>query len=103
MSSHGNSQLSLRSPRVIVAATLFTAALLSSFAFAALSDKSAQFWVAAHPIAPGSLLTSEDFQLTSASLAGNRDLYMAEEISPIGLTSTVFIGEGEFIPMAGLS
>lgn len=103
MSSNGNSQLSLKSPRVIVAATLFLAALLSSFAFAALSDKSCTYWVAAHPIAPGSMLTSEDFRLTSASLAGNSDLYLAEEISPIGLTSSVFIGEGEFIPISGIS
>lgn len=103
MSPNGNSQLSLKSPRVIVAATLFLAALLSSFAFAALSDKSSQYWVAAHPIAPGSMLTSEDFRLTSASLAGNSDLYLAEAISPIGLTSSVFIGEGEFIPMTGIS
>ena len=103
MSPNGNSQLSLKSPRVIIAATLFLAALLSSFAFAALSDKSSQYWVAAHPIAPGSMLTAEDFQITSASLAGNSDLYLAEEISPIGLTSSVFIGEGEFIPMTGIS
>lgn len=103
MSPNGNSQLSLKSPRVIVAATLFLAALISSFAFAALSDKSSRYWVAAHPIAPGSMLTAEDFQITSASLAGNSDLYLAEEISPIGLTSSVFIGEGEFIPMTGIS
>ena len=103
MSPNGNSQLSLKSPRVIVAATLFLAALISSFAFAALSDKSSKYWVAAHPIAPGSMLTAEDFQITSASLAGNSDLYLAEEISPIGLTSSVFIGEGEFIPMTGIS
>ena len=103
MSPNGNTQLSLKSPRVIVAATLFLAALLSSFAFAALSDKSSTYWVAAHPIAPGSMLTSEDFRLTSASLAGNSDLYLAEEISPIGLTSSAFIGEGEFIPISGIS
>lgn len=103
MSSTGNSQLSLKSPRVIVAATLFLAALLSSFLFAALSDKSSQYWVSTHPIAPGSILTSDDFQLTSAYLADNRDLYLAEEISPIGLTSRVFIGEGELIPLSGVS
>lgn len=103
MSTIGNSQLSLKSPRVIVAVTLFLAALLSSFIFAALSDRSSGYWVASHPIAPGTLLTSEDFRLVNASLVDNRDLYLAEEFLPTGLTSTQSIGEGEFLPLASLS
>jgi hypothetical protein len=103
MSTIGNSQLSLKSPRVIVAVTLFLAALLSSFIFAALSDRSSGYWVASHPIAPGTLLTSEDFRLVSASLVDNRDLYLAEEFLPTGLTSIESIGEGEFLPLASLS
>ena len=103
MSTIGNSQLSLKSPRVIVAVTLFLAALLSSFIFAALSDRSSGYWVASHPIAPGTLLTSEDFRLVSASLIDNRDLYLAEEFLPSGLTSIESIGEGEFLPLGSLS
>lgn len=103
MSTIGNSQLSLKSPRVIVAVTLFLAALLSSFIFAALSDRSSGYWVASHPIAPGTLLTSEDFRLVKASLVENRDLYLAEEFLPTGMTSTQSIGEGEFLPLASLS
>ncbi len=103
MSTIGNSQLSLKSPRVIVAVTLFLAALLSSFIFAALSDRSSGYWVASHPIAPGTILTSEDFRLVSASLVDNRDLYLAEEFLPTGLTSIESIGEGEFLPLASLS
>lgn len=103
MSTIGNSQLSLKSPRVIVAVTLFLAALLSSFIFAALSDRSSGYWVASHPIAPGTLLTSEDFRLVSASLVDNRDLYLAEEFLPTGLTSIEAIGEGEFLPLTSLS
>lgn len=103
MSTTSNSQLSLKSPRVIVAATLFLAALLSSFIFAALADRSSGYWVAAHPIAPGTLLVADDFRLVSASLVGNGDLYLAEEFPPTGLTSTQSIGEGEFLPLASLS
>ncbi len=103
MSTIGNSQLSLKSPRVIVAVTLFLAALLSSFIFAALSDRSSGYWVASHPIAPGTILTSEDFRLVSASFVDNRDLYLAEEFLPTGLTSIESIGEGEFLPLASLS
>lgn len=82
---------------------LFLAALLSSFIFAALSDRSSGYWVAAHPIAPGTLLAADDFRLVSASLVGNGDLYLAEEFPPTGLTSTHSIGEGEFLPLASLS
>ena len=103
MSTINNSQLSLKSPRVIVAATLFLAALLSSFIFAVLSDRSSGYWVASHPIAPGTLLTADDFRLVSASLVGNGDLYLAEEFPPTGLTSTQSIGEGEFLPLGSLS
>ena len=103
MSTIGNSQLSLKSPRVIVAVTLFLAALLSSFIFAALSDRSSGYWVASHPIAPGTLLAADDFRLVSASLVDNRDLYLAEEFLPTGLTSIESIGEGEFLPLASLS
>lgn len=103
MSTISNSQLSLKSPRVIVAATLFLAALLSSFIFAALSDRSSGYWVASHPIAPGTLLAADDLRLVSASLVGNGDLYLAEEFPPTGLTSTQSIGEGEFLPLASLS
>lgn len=103
MSTIGNSQLSLKSPRVIVACALFLAALLSSFIFASLSDRSSGYWVASHPIAPGTLLTSEDFRLVNASLVDNRDLYLPEDSPPTGLISIESIGEGEFLPMASLS
>ena len=74
MSHQPGSSISLKSPRVIVAGVLFLAALLSSFAFAALSDRSSAYWVVSHPVAAGSLLTSEDLELVDASLLGNQDL-----------------------------
>lgn len=103
MSSLGTHQLSIKSPRVIVAGTLFLAALLSSFAFAYLADSNSNYWVAAHPIAAGTVLTSEDIGLVSASLADNRELYLEEESSPIGLTSTQNIAQGSFLSTASLT
>ena len=95
--------LSLRSPRVIVACALFLAALLSSFAFAALSDQSSQYWVARNPITPGSLITSEDIALLDASLIDNADLYLGEENSPVGMISTHLIGAGQFLAVNALT
>lgn len=95
--------ISLRSPRVIVAGVLFLAALSSSFAFAALSDQSSQYWVARNPITPGSLITSEDLILVDASFGGNTELYLVEESAPIGMVSMHFIGAGEFLPASVLS
>ena len=97
MSQQSNTSISLKSPRVIVAGVLFLAALLSSFAFAALSDRSSAYWVVSHPVAAGSLLTSQDLELIDAALVGNQDLYLPEELSPIGSTTTRFIAAGEFI------
>jgi hypothetical protein len=103
MSHHSNSSISLKSPRVIVAGVLFLAALLSSFAFAALSDRSAGYWVLTHPVAAGSLLTSADLEIIDASLVGNKDLYLAEDLSPIGLTTTRYIAAGEFISTSAVT
>jgi hypothetical protein len=103
MSHHSNSSISLKSPRVIVAGVLFLAALLSSFAFAALSDRSAGYWVLTHPVAAGSLLTSTDLEVIDASLVGNQDLYLAEDLSPIGLTTTRYIAAGEFISTSAVT
>ena len=97
MSQQSNTSISLKSPRVIVAGVLFLAALLSSFAFAALSYRSSAYWVVSHPVAAGSLLTSQDLELIDAALVGNQDLYLPEELSPIGSTTTRFIAAGEFI------
>lgn len=95
--------ISLRSPRVIVACVLFLAALLTSFAFAALSDQSSRYWVASKPITPGSLITSEDLALVDASLIDNADLYLGEGSDPIGMMSTQFIGAGHFLATQMLS
>ena len=98
-----NSGISLKSPRVIVAGVLFLAALLSSFAFAALSDRSSGYWVLSHPVAAGSLLTSGDLELIDASLVGNQDLYLTEDLSPIGSTTTRYIAAGEFVATSAVT
>jgi len=103
MSHQPQSSISLKSPRVIVAGVLFLAALLSSFAFAALSDRSSAYWVVSHPVVAGSLLTSVDLELIDASLVGNRDLYMGEDFSPIGSTTTRFIAAGEFVATSAVT
>ena len=103
MSHQLNTSLSLKSPRVIVAGALFLAALLSSFVFAALSDHSSGYWVVSHPVAAGSLLTSGDLELIDASLVGNHDLYLPEDLSPIGSTTTRYIAAGEFVATSAVT
>lgn len=101
--SSSTTSISLRSPRVIVACVLFLAALLTSFAFAALSDQSSQYWAASQPITPGSLITSDDLVLVDASLIDNADLYLGDGTDPIGMMSTQFIGTGHFLAAQMLS
>jgi len=102
-SKKNTSSISLTSPRVIVAFALFCAALLSSFAFAALSNKTLGYWVAAHPISIGSLITSEDLILVNATLAENGGLYLTQDLNPIGSTSISAIGTGEFIALNSIT
>lgn len=101
--SASTTPISLRSPRIIVAGVLFIAALLTSFAFAALSDQSSQYWAASQPITPGSLITAEDLVLLDASLIDNADLYLGHGAEPIGMMSTQFIGTGHFLAAQMLS
>jgi hypothetical protein len=101
--SSSATSISLRSPRVIVAFVLFLAALLSSFAFAALSDQSSQYWAARNPITPGSLITSENLVLLDASLIENAEQYLSADASPIGMISTQSIGAGQFVAASALS
>lgn len=101
--SSSTTSISLRSPRVIVASVLFLAALVTSFAFAALSDQSSKYWAASRPITPGSLITSEDLLLVDASLIDNADLYLGEGADPIGMMSTQYIGNGHFLAAEMLS
>ena len=97
------SSISLKSPRVIVAGVLFLAALFSSFAFAALSYRSSNYWVVSHPVAAGSLLTTSDLELIDASLVDNQDLYLPEGLSPFGSTTTRYIAAGEFIATSAVT
>jgi hypothetical protein len=102
-SHQATSSITLKSPRVIVAGVLFLAALLSSFAFAALSDQSSAYWVVSHPVAAGSLLTSGDLELIDASLIDNQGLYLTEDLSPIGSTTTRYIAAGEFVATSAVT
>lgn len=102
-SHQATSSITLKSPRVIVAGVLFLAALLSSFAFAALSNQSSAYWVVSHPVAAGSLLTSGDLELIDASLIDNQGLYLTEDLSPIGSTTTRYIAGGEFVATSAVT
>ena len=102
-SHQATSSITLKSPRVIVAGVLFLAALLSSFAFAALSNQSSAYWVVSHPVAAGSLLTSGDLELIDASLIDNQGLYLTEDLSPIGSTTTRYIAAGEFVATSAVT
>jgi hypothetical protein len=102
-SHQATSSITLKSPRVIVAGVLFLAALLSSFTFAALSDRSSAYWVVSHPVSAGSLLTSGDLELIDASLIDNQGLYLTEDLSPIGSTTTRYIAAGEFVATSAVT
>jgi hypothetical protein len=49
------------------------------------------------------LLTSSDLELIDASLVGNQDLYLTEDLSPIGSTTTRYIAAGEFVATSAVT
>jgi hypothetical protein len=49
------------------------------------------------------LLTSSDLELIDASLVGNQDLYLPEDLSPVGSTTTRYIAAYEFVATSAVT
>ncbi len=90
------------STRLIIAISLFAAALISAVALTALGNQRERYWVAAQSIAPGMKINQEDLASIDVALGANSQRYLSGNTSPIGAIATRPISEGELLPLSAL-
>ncbi|CAB4602203.1 unannotated protein [freshwater metagenome] len=89
--------------RLVVATSLFAAALISAMALTALGNQSDTYWVASKNLTPGAQISESDLAQVQVSLGESSSDYLAEDSSPIGTYVLHAIGKGELISINALS
>lgn len=89
--------------RLVVATSLFAAALISAMALTALGNQSDTYWVASENLTPGAQISESDLAQVQVSLGASSSDYLAADSSPIGTYVLHAIGKGELISINALS
>jgi len=89
--------------RLVVATSLFAAALISAMALTALGNRSDTYWVASKNLTPGAQISESDLAQIEVSLGTSSSDYLAEDSSPIGTYVLHEIRKGELISINALS
>ena len=89
--------------RIVVAVSLFAAALISAMALTALGNQSDTYWTANVNLAPGTQINESDLSLVQVSLGASSSEYLSEGSSPIGTYVLRAIHKGELISVNTLS
>ena len=90
------------STRLVIAISLFAAALISAVALTALGNQRDKYWIASRAIAPGMVITQDDLASVDVALGANAGSYLSADSSPIGAVATRSITEGELLPLSAL-
>jgi hypothetical protein len=89
--------------RLIVAISLFAAALISAVSLTALGNRSDTYWLAANTLIPGMQISESDLKKGGASLGEIGNQYLGSASSVIGSYVTHPISAGELLPINSLS
>jgi len=90
-------QRKTRATRLPLAVTLIAAAFVSAFLIATFSNKGADYWVINLPISPGHQISSSDVSIAHMNLDTSAQLYLSDEVEPIGMIATRIMHAGEII------
>ena len=83
--------------RLILAATLCGATLLTSFAMSMAANQREKYWVVLHPIAAGTQLEASDLGLQSVVLGSSEGNYLPANSNPIGSITRRQLSSGELL------
>jgi hypothetical protein len=89
--------------RIVVAVSLFAAALISAMALSALGNQSDTYWIASSNLAPGVQINESNLSQVQVSLGASSSEYLPKDISPIGTFVLREISQGELISVNALS
>jgi hypothetical protein len=70
--------------RVLIAATLLVASILSSVLISVLSNQKQSFWIANRELTPGQQIAASDVSLAQVNISAISGIYIASGINPIG-------------------
>ena len=70
--------------RVLIAAALLVASLLSSFLISVVSNQKQSFWIANRELTPGQQIAASDISKAQVNISAISQNYIATEINPIG-------------------
>ena len=89
--------------RIVVAVSLFAAALISAMALTALGNQSDTYWITNSNLAPGAQINESDLSQVQVSLGASSSEYLSEGSSPFGAYVLHAIHKGELISVNALS
>jgi hypothetical protein len=89
--------------RIVVAVSLFAAALISAMALTALGNQSDTYWVARRTLVPGLQINKSDLSQVQVSLGASSSEYLSEDSSAIGAYVLHAIHKGELISVNALT
>jgi hypothetical protein len=89
--------------RIVVAVSLFAAALISAMALSALGNQSDTYWIASSNLAPGVQINESNLSQVQVSLGASSSEYLPTDTSPIGTFVLREISQGELISVNALS
>lgn len=93
---------SWRDSRLVLGVLLIVVSVLVGAKVLSGADASQQVWVAAHDLAPGTVLTAEDLKLDRVRLFGTSGRYLAGD-KPVGYVVQRPIGTDELVARTALS
>lgn len=70
--------------RVLIAASLLVASILSSVLISALSNQKQSFWIANRELTPGQQIAASDISKVQVNISAISNNYVATDINPIG-------------------
>ena len=89
--------------RILIAAFLLVASILSSVLISVLSNQKESFWIANRELTPGQQIAASDISKAQVNLTAISQNYLAAEINPIGSIVTNRIQKSSLIATQSIS
>jgi hypothetical protein len=89
--------------RLVVAVSLFAAAVISAMALTALGNKSDTYWIASNSLIPGTQISESDLAEVEVSLGDTSSRYLSIDVMTAGAYVMRAIQKGELIAISSVS
>jgi hypothetical protein len=89
--------------RLVVAVSLFAAAVISAMALTALGNQSDTYWIASNSLIPGTQISESDLAEVEVSLGDTSSRYLSIDVMTAGAYVMRAIQKGELIAISSVS